>query len=47
VHDTLERYGWTVQIADAAKTKGLAPLAAKTTVRFLLRLEDDAERRQL
>jgi transposase len=30
VHDTLERYGWTVQIADAAKTKGLAPLAAKT-----------------
>jgi transposase len=30
VHDTLERYGWDVEIADAAKAKGLAPLAAKT-----------------
>jgi transposase len=30
VHDTLERYGWDVAIADAAKAKGLAPLAAKT-----------------
>jgi transposase len=30
VHDTLERYGWEVEIADAAKVKGLAPLAAKT-----------------
>jgi len=30
VHDTLERYGWDVAIADAVKAKGLAPLAAKT-----------------
>jgi transposase len=30
VHDTLERYGWDVEIADAVKAKGLAPLAAKT-----------------
>ena len=30
VHDTLERAGWDVEIADAAKVKGLAPLAAKT-----------------
>jgi transposase len=30
VHDTLERFGWEVEIADAAKAKGLAPLAAKT-----------------
>lgn len=30
VHDTLERAGWDVQIADAVKVKGLAPLAAKT-----------------
>jgi transposase len=30
VHDTLERYGWEVEIADAQKVKGLAPLAAKT-----------------
>jgi transposase len=30
VHDTLERYGWEVAIADAAKVKGIAPLAAKT-----------------
>jgi transposase len=30
VHDTLERYGWDVAIADAVKVKGLAPLAAKT-----------------
>src|SRR5665647_2821007 len=30
VHDTLERYGWDVAIADAAKVKGIAPLAAKT-----------------
>jgi transposase len=30
VHDTLERYGWDVVIADAVKAKGLAPLAAKT-----------------
>ena len=27
VHDTLEREGWDVEIADAQKVKGLAPLA--------------------
>jgi transposase len=30
VHDQLERLGWRVEIADAVKTKGLAPLACKT-----------------
>jgi len=30
VHDVLERAGWAVEIADAQKVKGLAPLAAKT-----------------
>ena len=30
VHDALERWGWEVQIADAIKVKGLAPLACKT-----------------
>src|ERR1039457_2282076 len=30
VHDTFERYGWDVLIADAQKVKGLAPLACKT-----------------
>lgn len=30
VHDELERYGWHVELADAQKVKGLAPLAAKT-----------------
>jgi transposase len=30
VHDQLEFSGWEVLIADAAKVKGLAPLAAKT-----------------
>jgi transposase len=30
VHDTLEHLGWEVLIADAAKVKGLAPLACKT-----------------
>jgi transposase len=30
VHDTLERLGWQVEVADAAKVKGLAPLACKT-----------------
>lgn len=30
VHNTLERSGWEVEIADAAKVKGLAPLACKT-----------------
>jgi transposase len=30
VHDTLEELGWEMLIADAAKVKGLAPLACKT-----------------
>ena len=30
VHDTLEAEGWSVEIADAQKVKGLAPLAVKT-----------------
>jgi transposase len=30
VHDQLELRGWQVQIADAQKVKGLAPLACKT-----------------
>jgi len=30
VHDTLEHCGWEVEIADAQKVKGLAPLAVKT-----------------
>ena len=30
VHDTLETCGWSVEIADAQKVKGLAPLACKT-----------------
>ena len=30
VHDTLEMSGWKVEIADAQRVKGLAPLACKT-----------------
>lgn len=30
IHDTLERLGWDVLIADAQRVKGLAPLACKT-----------------
>jgi transposase len=30
IHDTLELAGWDVDIADAQKVKGLAPLACKT-----------------
>jgi transposase len=30
VHDTLEQEGWSVEIADAQKVKGLAPLTCKT-----------------
>jgi hypothetical protein len=30
IHDQLELRGWQVEIADAVKVKGLAPLAAKT-----------------
>jgi transposase len=30
VHDTMEQEGWDVEIADAQRVKGLAPLACKT-----------------
>jgi transposase len=30
IHDRLERCGWDVEVADAIKVKGLAPLACKT-----------------
>jgi transposase len=30
VHDQLELHGWQVEIADAVKVKGFAPLACKT-----------------
>ena len=30
VHDQLERQGWQVDVADAARVRGLAPLACKT-----------------
>jgi transposase len=30
VHDQLEMHGWDVELADAQKVKGLAPLACKT-----------------
>src|SRR5215218_8176225 len=30
VHDQLERAGWQVEIADAQRVRGLAPLACKT-----------------
>jgi len=30
VHDELELHGWPVEIADAQKVKGLAPLACRT-----------------
>jgi transposase len=30
VHDTLELYGWSVEVADAQRVKALAPLMAKT-----------------
>src|SRR6266511_4001775 len=30
VHDQLELHGWQVRIAEAAKARGLAPLACKT-----------------
>ena len=30
VHDTLKQAGWAVEIADAQRVKGLAPLACKT-----------------
>ena len=30
VHDTLEQVGWAVEIADAERVKGFAPIACKT-----------------
>ena len=30
VHDTLEQEGWSVEIADAERVKGFAPVACKT-----------------
>ncbi len=33
VHDTLEQEGWAVEIADAQKVQGLAPLACKTALK--------------
>jgi transposase len=30
VHDTLEHCGWQVEVADAQRVKGLAPLCCKT-----------------
>ncbi len=30
IHDQLELHGWDVEVADAAKVKGLTPLACKT-----------------
>lgn len=30
VHDTLEELGWDVEVADAARVKGFAPIATKT-----------------
>jgi transposase len=46
VHDELERYGWEVEIADAAKAKGLAPLACKTD-RIDARVLAELSRREL
>ena len=40
VHDTLEQEGWEVEIADAQKVKGLAPLACKTDRIDLARTRD-------
>jgi transposase len=40
VHDTLERRGFDVLIADAQKVKGLAPLACKTDARVLAVLSE-------
>ena len=37
VHDQLELAGWQVEIADAQKVKGLAPLACKTGGPFVFR----------
>src|SRR5206468_4644980 len=46
VHDTLELNGWDVEIADAQKVKGLAPLACKTD-RIDARVLAELDRRDL
>src|ERR671931_878630 len=46
VHDVLERCGWQVQIADAQRVKGLAPLACKTD-RIDARVLAELSRREL
>jgi transposase len=46
VHDVLERCGWEVQIADAQRVKGLAPLACKTD-RIDARVLAELSRREL
>jgi transposase len=46
VHDQLELAGWEVQIADAQKVKGLAPLACKTD-RIDARVLAELSRREL
>ena len=46
VHDQLELAGWDVEIADAVKVKGLAPLAAKTD-RIDARVLAELARREL
>jgi transposase len=46
VHDQLEQAGWQVEIADALKVKGLAPLACKTD-RIDARVLAELRRREL
>jgi transposase len=46
VHDTLERCGWDVEVADAQKVRGLAPLACKTD-RIDARVLAELSRREL
>jgi transposase len=46
VHDQLEQAGWEVEIADAVKVKGLAPLACKTD-RIDARVLAELARREL
>ena len=46
VHDRLELAGWEVEIADAARVKGLAPLACKTD-RIDARVLAELSRREL
>jgi transposase len=46
VHDHLERAGWEVEIADAARVRGLAPLACKTD-RIDARVLAELSRREL